>query len=124
MKALVIYDSLHRDTEKIARAIGGSLSGAVEAFDSVEVVKVGDVQPDQLAGMNLSLVGGPIHGSRPSPAMHEFLSHIPKDGPGGQSRREASSSKVRKVRWRMVSWNAQQTGPGRSRQRRNLQDER
>ena len=27
MKALVIYDSLHGNTEKIARAIGGSLVG-------------------------------------------------------------------------------------------------
>ena len=55
MKALVIYDSLHGNTEKIARAIGDGLSGAVEAFDSVEVVKVGDVQPDQLAGTDLLL---------------------------------------------------------------------
>jgi hypothetical protein len=49
------------------------------------VVKVGDVQPDQLAGTDLLLVGGPTHGSRPSPAMHEFLSHIPRDGAGGQA---------------------------------------
>ena len=83
MKALVIYDSLHGNTEKIARAIGDGRSGAVEAFDSVEVVKVGDVQPDQLAGTDLLLVGGPTHGLRPSPTMHEFLSRIPKDALAG-----------------------------------------
>lgn len=83
MKAMVIYDSLHGNTEKIARAIGDGLSGALAAPGSVDVVAVGDVQPEQLAGLDLLLVGGPTHGSRPSPPMHEFLNRIPAGGLAG-----------------------------------------
>ena len=77
MKALVIYDSLHGNTEKIAHAIGAGLSGAIETPGSVEVVKVSDVHPDRLAGLDLLFVGGPTHGSQPSPAMRDFLNRIP-----------------------------------------------
>jgi flavodoxin I len=79
MKAVVIYDSLYGNTEKIAHAVGDGLSGAIGASDSVEVVNVSKVHPDQLGGLDLLLVGSPTHGSQPSPPMHEFLNRIPND---------------------------------------------
>ena len=78
MKALVIYDSLYGNTEKIAHAIGDGLCGAIEGSDGVQVVTVGDARPDHLTGLDLLLVGGPTHGSRPSPPLHDFLNRIPK----------------------------------------------
>jgi flavodoxin I len=83
MKAVVIYDSVYGNTEKIARAIAEGLSDAMGAPDGVQVVKVGDVQPDRLAGWDLMLVGAPTHGSGPCPAMRDFLKGIPKEALSG-----------------------------------------
>ncbi len=77
MKALVTYDSLHGNTEKIAHAISDGLAGA-GASAGVEVVRAGDMQLSRLTGLDLLLVGGPTHGSQPSPAVHEFLNRIPE----------------------------------------------
>jgi flavodoxin I len=77
MKALVIYDSLHGNTEKIAHAICDGLAGAAGVSAGVEVVKASEVRPDQLTGIQLLLFGAPTHGSQPSPAMHELLNRIP-----------------------------------------------
>lgn len=80
MKAVLIYDSLYGNTEKIAYAIADGLSSAMDASAaSVEVAKVSDAHPDQLAGLSLLLIGGPTHGSRPSPAIHDFLNRIPQN---------------------------------------------
>jgi len=83
MKAVILYDSLYGNTEKIAHAIGEGLSGAIGTSDGVEVVKVGDVHPDQLRGWELVLVGAPTHGSHPSPATSDFLKRIPRDALAG-----------------------------------------
>ena len=56
MKALVIYDSVFGNTEKIARAVGEA-AGA-------QVVKVGALQDGALAGVDLLLVGSPTRGFR------------------------------------------------------------
>jgi flavodoxin I len=68
MKALVIYDSVFGNTEKIARAIGA---------DPVQVLPVGSVQPGQLAGLDLLIVGSPTRGFRATPAIQAFLKSIP-----------------------------------------------
>lgn len=73
MKACVVYDSFFGNTEKIARAIAASLESAAE----VRVVRVGDVKPDQLTGLDLLLVGSPTRGFRPSPATVELLKALP-----------------------------------------------
>ena len=77
MNALVIYDSLYGNTEKIARAIGNGLVAALGDDENVAVVPVGEVEADRLAKQDLLVVGAPTHGSRPSPPMHEFLASIP-----------------------------------------------
>lgn len=65
MKALVVYDSIHGNTEKVARAIGEALGA--------ETVKADAVRPEQLAGLDLLVVGAPTHGGRPSPNAAAFL---------------------------------------------------
>jgi flavodoxin len=77
MKALLIYDSRHGNTEKIACAIGDGLAEGLGASGSVRVLPVGEAHADQLAGWDLLIVGAPTHGSHPSPAMKEFLDRVP-----------------------------------------------
>jgi flavodoxin len=55
MKALILYDSVYGNTEKIALAIGDALGSQ----EDVSVMKVGEVKPDQFAGLNLLIVGAP-----------------------------------------------------------------
>ncbi|MGZ8803735.1 MAG: flavodoxin family protein [Microbacterium sp.] len=64
MRAIVVYESLWGNTEKIARAVAEELAKT----GSVEVVDV-DSAPDSLEGFDLVVVGGPTHGfsmTRPS----------------------------------------------------------
>ncbi len=75
MKVLVIYDSFFGNTEQIVRAIGEALGAQME----VEVQKVGEVQPGQLEGLDLLVVGAPTRGFRPSPEVGRFLKSIPAD---------------------------------------------
>ena len=78
MKALVIYDSFYGNTEQIARAIGDALGSSAE----VEVLKVGEVKPEQLAGLDLLIVGSPTRAFRPTPAITNLLKAIPANGLG------------------------------------------
>ncbi|NLG48641.1 MAG: flavodoxin family protein [Chloroflexi bacterium] len=76
MKALVVYDSFFGNTEQIARAVGEALQSAGD----VEVRRVTDVTPDQLAGFDLVIVGSPTRAFRPSPNTKAFLDAIPAEG--------------------------------------------
>jgi flavodoxin I len=73
MKVLIIYDSLYGNTEQIAKAIGGAITG------EVKVVRVGEANPAELASYDLLLVGSPTQGGRHTVAMREFLGKIPAD---------------------------------------------
>jgi flavodoxin I len=70
MNTLIVYDSVYGNTEKIARAIGESLSG------EVTVIRVGEVDVSALKSLDLLFVGSPTHGGRPSPATRELLDEI------------------------------------------------
>lgn len=76
MKAMVIYDSGFGNTAKIAQAIRDALSN--EAGD-VELRQVGDVQPEQLLGLDVLIVGSPTQRCRPTPATSDFLENIPNN---------------------------------------------
>jgi flavodoxin len=76
MKALVIYDSFFGNTEQIAQAIGNALASP----EDVEILRVGNVKPEQLAGVTLLIVGSPTRGFRPTPAISNLLKRIPKNG--------------------------------------------
>jgi len=76
MKALVVYDSFFGNTEQIAQAIGRALGSPEE----VEVLRVGNVKPEQLTGLELLIVGSPTRGFRPTPAISNLLKSVPKNG--------------------------------------------
>jgi flavodoxin len=73
MKALVVYDSVYGNTEKIARAIADALAGKGEA----RLVRAGTVGVDDIGGVDLLVVGAPTQGGRPTPIVQAFLKGIP-----------------------------------------------
>jgi flavodoxin I len=79
MKALVVYDSVFGNTEKIAQAIGDALGAEGE----VEVVRVGDVRPGQWTGCTFLVVGSPTRAFSPTPAIARLLKGIPRHGLDG-----------------------------------------
>lgn len=76
MKAMVVYDSVFGNTGQIAQAIGNALGSSEE----VEICQVGDVKPEQLAGLTLLIVGSPTRQFSPTPATTNFLKSVTKDG--------------------------------------------
>jgi flavodoxin I len=76
MKAMIVYDSAFGNTEKIAQAIGQALGSP----EDVEVVHVGNVKPEQLAGLTLLIVGSPTQKFSPTSATSSFLKRIPTNG--------------------------------------------
>ena len=79
MKAMVVYDSMYGNTEKVAQAIGAALG----APEEVETVRVGDVRPEQLAGLSVLVVGSPTQRFSPTGATTAFLKAIPQGGLAG-----------------------------------------
>jgi len=72
MKALVIYDSVFGNTEKVAQAI----AGALRSQGQVEILQASSASPDQLAHIDLLVVGSPTRGFRPTEAMTALLKRI------------------------------------------------
>ena len=73
MKAMVVYDSAFGNTEKVAQAIGQALGSQGD----IEVVRVGNVKPEQMAGLTLLIVGSPTQKFRPLGTITGFLKGIP-----------------------------------------------
>jgi flavodoxin len=65
MKALVVYDSTYGHTEQIAQAIGEAIGG--------QVLRVREVNPADLKGFDLLIVGSPTHGGWPTERIHSLL---------------------------------------------------
>ncbi|MBC7083922.1 MAG: flavodoxin family protein [Firmicutes bacterium] len=84
MKTLVVYDSVFGNTERIALAIGGALAtggaGTTGRNWHVETLRVGDVKPEYLNGLELLIVGSPTRAFRPTKAITDFLNGIPSNG--------------------------------------------
>ncbi|HDK26267.1 MAG TPA: flavodoxin family protein [Candidatus Atribacteria bacterium] len=76
MKILIIYDSFFGNTEKIAQAVGNSLSSK----ENAETIRVSKVKPEQLIGLELIIVGSPTRAFRPTKAIMHFLNKIPLNG--------------------------------------------
>jgi flavodoxin len=73
MKALVVYDSVFGNTEKVAQAIGAALGFPAE----VGVLRVGGMAPGQLEGVEVLIVGSPTRAFSPTPATKAMLKAIP-----------------------------------------------
>ena len=72
-KALVVYDTVYGNTEKIAKALAAGLeSGGAK----VDVVKVDAVKYDELGEFDLLCVGSPTHAWNASKPMKEFLDRL------------------------------------------------
>ena len=71
MKTIIFYDSLYGNTEKIAQAIGDSLTG------EVDVMRVGDVKVSVLKTFDLLIVGSPVHGGRATPNVDALFKQLP-----------------------------------------------
>jgi len=74
-KTLVVYDSYFGNTEKIALAIGDALKSQTD----VQVLRVGDVKPEHLAGLELLVVGSPTRAFSASPATKGWLKALAPD---------------------------------------------
>ncbi len=70
MRALVVYDTTWNNTEKIARAIASGIGGETEAH------RVGTPEAARLERVDLLVLGTPVMGGRPSPAMQTFVDGI------------------------------------------------
>lgn len=72
MKAVVVYDSAYGNTERIAEAIAEGLD------DEAEVVRAGSVQPGQLEGLDVLVVGSPTQRFRPLPTISNLVKAMPR----------------------------------------------
>jgi flavodoxin len=72
MKALIVYDSVYGNTEKIARAIAGVLTPSGE----VKVLRAGEANPSELKSVDLLIVGSPTQGGKPTKAIQDFLNKL------------------------------------------------
>lgn len=79
MKALIVYDSVYGNTEKIARSIGGAITG------EIKVLRIGEVNPSELEPVDLLIVGSPTYDGRPTPATLDFLNNIRESAVKGMS---------------------------------------
>jgi flavodoxin len=74
MQSLVLYDSVHGNTEHTARAIASVL----EKRFSVRVVHAEKIAEKDLRGVELLVVGGPTHRHRMSRRLADVLKSMPK----------------------------------------------
>jgi flavodoxin len=79
MKALVVYDSFFGNTERIAR----SIADALKSRGDVAALRVADVTPEHLAGLDLLVVGSPTRAFRPSPDIKTWLVGLPANALAG-----------------------------------------
>jgi flavodoxin len=72
-KALVAYDSVYGNTEKVAKALA---KGLEDGGVNVDSVRVDAARFDELSGYDLLVVGGPVHAWSASKPMKEFLERL------------------------------------------------
>ena len=74
MRAFVVYDSVHGNTEIIAQTIGKALVNEM----TVEVARADEVSTEQLNNVDLIVIGSPTHGGWFTEAVKEFLNNTMK----------------------------------------------
>ena len=70
MKAVVVYDSMYGNTEKIAKAIGGAISG------EVKVLRPGEASSSDLKAIDFLIVGSPTQGFRATKPVQTFIESL------------------------------------------------
>ncbi len=76
MKALIVYDSVYGNTEKVAQAIANALGSP----DEVIAVKASEARPEQFTGIKLLVIGSPTQRFRPTGPVNDLIVRIPKIG--------------------------------------------
>jgi flavodoxin len=71
MNALVVYDSVFGNTEKIAQSIAAAFGA--------QALPVNQVSIEQLRGLDLLVVGSPTRGFRPTECIAKFINGLPKN---------------------------------------------
>jgi flavodoxin len=72
-KALVVYDSVYGNTEKVARALA---KGLEDSGVDVDCVRVDSAKFDELSGYDLLVIGSPVHAWSVSKPIKEFLERL------------------------------------------------
>jgi flavodoxin len=72
MKAMIVFDSVYGNTEKIAEAIAAGMGSGTKAR------RPSAVGADELRSVELLVVGSPTLGGRPTKAIQGFIDSIPK----------------------------------------------
>jgi flavodoxin len=72
MKALIVYDSVYGNTEKIAKAIGSAMTGIIRA------IRASEVTPADLQAIDVLIIGSPTQGFRPTKPIQAFIDSIPE----------------------------------------------
>jgi flavodoxin len=72
MSILIVYDSVFGNTEQVARRMGEAL-----ADEDVKVLRVGNVRPEHLAGVEFLIVGSPTRQFNGTPEIMAFLAGLP-----------------------------------------------
>lgn len=75
MKAFVIYDSKYGNAEDLAIAIGN----AMKPLMHVGIVRVADLEPEFVQGLDLLIIGAPTLAFHASRLTKHFLVGIPKE---------------------------------------------
>ena len=81
MKIWIVFDSYFGNTEQIARQVGNALSSR----HTVEVLRVGEVNPADVAQVDCVIVGSPTRGFRPSEATTGLLKSFERGSLLGKS---------------------------------------
>lgn len=71
MNCLVIYDTQYKNTKRVAETIADALPAHIR--------HVSKVDPSELVGYDLIVVGSPTQGGRPTEAINSFLLSIPEN---------------------------------------------
>jgi flavodoxin len=76
MKALIVYDSYYGNTENVAKAIAARLAEG----HTVTTVHASKASLEDLAGVELLVVGSPTRAFRPTTGTLAFVRRIPANG--------------------------------------------
>ena len=76
MKGLIVYDSYFGNTEKIAIHLHEALKDSHE----VKLVKVHNVEKEDLENIEFIVVGSPTRAFKATKAVMDFIRKLPKEG--------------------------------------------
>ena len=76
MKVLIVYDTLHGNTEKIAKALKEGIASKHE----VKLIKAAESKISDIKNIEMLMLGSPTHGGWYTEPIKNFLGAIPEKG--------------------------------------------